>query len=399
MGHSHMTSNRLGHSWIRVLILPIFVMVAVAPHVAQASSSNPPSADANSPLGIAVAGPSVDPCIPNPTATTQIVRLGSLLTATSMSASTLVTKRMTWDGGVEYEPPTGWSPLRATDEELGLFGIPERPQDSMGLSEWTNEWSRWRSRASSDTCTRTNASGAIASYNWTGMLDHCAVGYCTKVSGVFAVPSFNVVPLPCAYSVSDMAMWTGFGGNSGELNLIQTGINQTLDPSSSSVDYGWYEYIDVNGKDSTAITWTGWQAHAGDSVQATVWRHTVSGTVVITFDLLNVTTGQDASLSFSSFNGEPLSSYWTGRTAEYIVERFHYSGFPAPGYAELREPYGDAAHFTSDYTNGIAANSATFVPDAFTPMTNPNTGDTLGTTNPNGWGSNASFWSLWHNCY
>src|SRR5215467_8466566 len=44
----------------------------------------------------------------------------------------------------QVSPPAGWSPVRATDQELRTYGFPARPKDAAGRARWNKLFSTWK---------------------------------------------------------------------------------------------------------------------------------------------------------------------------------------------------------------------------------------------------------------
>ena len=94
-------------------------------------------------------------------------------------------------------------------------------------------------------------------------------------------------------------------------------------------------------------------------------------------------------------NGEPTTDFWNGTQAEYIDERTQHTDGSGP--FPFSRPSNAVTHWLSDYTNGIAASNATFVPENWIVMRD---GTQFGVAieSPQAFGTNASFDNLWYHC-
>lgn len=222
-------------------------------------------------------------------------------------------------------PPLGWSPVRATDAQLKAFGFPARPKDPAGRAAWVSEWSHYVGTAAPGLCAVTDRI-FDSSPNWSGMeLATSTRNSYFSVSSRFTQPTFVSV---CPHA-SDHPIWAGLGGDPAyEASIIQTGTE--VDQSGLNVDYGWYEIIhDVNNPIIGAedpVKFTSWVVNAGNDVRASVTylspgaAGNTSGQVTIS--LFNISTGLAAPTQVIDYwNGLPIYSYVTGRTAEWVDER------------------------------------------------------------------------------
>ncbi len=293
------------------------------------------------------------------------------------------------EGWQFVQPPDDWSPITASDSELQLFGIPERSKETDALEVWESTWRHFTKSTPPTYCT-TQYTATQSSQNWAGKLDHCAAGYCTKVSGVFKQPS--LVSGTCPNTGTTHSTWTGLS-NPG---LLQIGT--ILDIAHSTSPYAFWEYINGphNGQSGASVPvqkLTNFSLLPSQSIQATVQRAVnSSGTPVIIFNILNVDSGQSTMMGgFSSFNGFPISDYWNGTQAEYIDERLTVGSALTP----YGQPNSNNVTWTSAYTNGVAANNSTFSPED---MKMTNTSGTTYIGYPSAYGSGGSFGNVWAYC-
>jgi hypothetical protein len=304
-------------------------------------------------------GSNGDVCMPGASATVRTVSVADVVAPDQVTtAPTELAQQYSYgDGSFAVLPAKDWNPLKASAEELAVYGIPDRPTDKNALASWRAVWSHYIFATPPNSCGLVGQSAGTLSYtNWSGKLDHCAAGNCRKVSGVFIQPAFN----SCTGAPGAHAIWTGLGDAGSLLDggLIQAGTD--IRPMTGSY-VGWWELINY-GKSNTAQyehAFTNWSVAPNDSVQATSWYDTT--TQYIHLNLLNLTSGSSVSISFSSVNGEPTTDFWTGRQAEYIDEST--TNLDAGGFYNYRRPSNPngATFWNSSFTNGIAASDRTFV--------------------------------------
>ena len=259
----------------------------------------------------------------------------------------------------EAKPPSGWSPVTATDSELALYQFPPRPAIGLDSVEWTSLWSHWQSNAiglcvSSDLSTRASpmvaqdstvpsdysasgASGGSAGtatfYNYSGLsLPSSAGSNYTAASGTWAVTGYRD---PSSGGVSPFrthTSWVGLGGMGGG-GLLQAGIVTASDRPTDTIPY----YEAINNKTGAAARDTGvvkaragsYRVNPGDSVNSQVRYDVSSGRT--TFSVLDTSTG-------SAFMPMAMTyapaDYYQG-VPEFIDERLTVAG----NYTPLREYY------------------------------------------------------------
>ena len=285
----------------------------------------------------------------------------------------------------EIVPPSGWTPLKATDQELRMYGFPKRPTSVDGLREWTTAMSAWKSVGTPGMCATTAHSSvthSTTSNNWAGGMN--VNGSSTNPSfysseGKWTQPSFDAVcPGNSAYTI-----WTGLGGwNSGK--LLQDGVDNA--GMSTNTNYMFWEAL-APGHDNLEAAWSNSSVTPGHNVYASTDYY--NGTA--SFFVEDLTTGASHSANLSSYAGLAMSGYFDGTTADFITEAP--GGGSAPdGLFYLRKPTSGNTYYWYAATNGN--------PIADYPSWNFNevgygTGNTMQTTTYNG----ANAWhDYWYNC-
>jgi hypothetical protein len=130
-----------------------------------------------------------------------------------------------------------------------------------------------------------------------------------------AFPTNNCGTPDAAYSV-----WGGIGGwnnitltNPGK--LLQGGVNT----HANLVSLMFYEVI-APGHAFGAVSWndTAGTVHGGDSVES--WTYYDSTSHLASINVIDHTTGQQHSFTFSSWDGLNAIGYWDGTTTEAFTE-------------------------------------------------------------------------------
>ena len=52
----------------------------------------------------------------------------------------------------QVQPPPGWRPVGATDQELQSYGFPPRPQQPEARSVWNSDFSHWKANVVTGMC-------------------------------------------------------------------------------------------------------------------------------------------------------------------------------------------------------------------------------------------------------
>lgn len=175
-------------------------------------------------------------------------------------------------------PPSGFSPLTASDAELALYGYPPRPASGAELSKWDADFANYRGTSSWSPCvqddvgpglgTATSSSAVpsgvspnseidTTSPTWSGQVTDVLTGsHLTYVEGDYV--QRKPEPTSCTGTPYAQAVWTGFGGfevSAPYWNLMQDGT-QTDYNNPNSV-FPWYQEITVNHTTGTITSNTG----------------------------------------------------------------------------------------------------------------------------------------------
>jgi len=255
-----------------------------------------------------------------------------------------VTTRVRGDGGtdtyydVEHDgsltdvpiPPVGFDPLGATDAQLASYGLPPRPTDTAELVSWSTDMASWKRNPDPGLCATDYRADALlrasdgtdsivadeSSYNWAGYIAERSTNTYVAVQGDFHQPS----SLSTSCSGSTLASWTGFGGFYTQ-KLIQAG---TAYLAGSSTPVAWYEYLGPNGAGINLTVMSGVTVRAGDRIHTYEVIQTSTGQT--TFYVADNTTGTSKSV----IKTLSVSTYYDGRTDEFIDERLTYNGSLTP---------------------------------------------------------------------
>lgn len=321
-----------------------------------------PKADAGAPLHVRMtAGRAAAPTAARETCTplkTTSDRATTVVPAASASVSGQARVITFANGTRQVLPPTRWTPVRATDAELAAYGFEARPADATQRAQWTAKYGKWKQTGIDAPCV-TNAHSGLstsASSNWSGLVDNCAKGNCTRASGVWYQP--NLSKETCS-TPSTHSIWAGLGGVN-DRDLIQGGLDQT--------GRAWWEVI--SGDKDTYMTY--FNSHvfpAGDEVQADALYYPATKTAAV--QVLDITTGYGVKWSGTTAPDNAggtgqfaASSAWTGTSAEYVDERVTVDGsLGAYRQAASGKTYWWNA-LTDTRGHRLNPTQATFVPEA-----------------------------------
>lgn len=264
------------------------------------------------------------------------------------------------DGGWTVIPPAGWRPKDATPEELEAYGFPVRPDDVVDAQNWDETWGRYTDTLKSEPCVFLGVSALPISYSeiWSGLLDSCAVGGCTRASGVFVQKSFNINACGTSPRGSHVT-WVGLGGY-GNSQLLQTGTNENRQ--------AWYEAIAPNNKDIFLTLFNTTRIPAGHVVQADAIFNPSNGRA--RFQVMDITTGYRYLYETGIFQNRKGSGTftaaesWSGRSAEYIDERATVNGSPTPYLPNSDEFTYWSSAWTDAWSNRYRSDNPTFAPRA-----------------------------------
>ena len=219
----------------------------------------------------------------------------------------------------EVTPPTGWTPIKATDQELRTYGFPPRPTTAQALSTWTADLSTWRGAGAPGMCETALMAGVThtaTSLFWAGGM---AVNGTPDTNTFWTTddqwqqPAFgsNV----CSSNATYVA-WGGLGGfnHPSTARLLQSGTMT----GSNLVSNMFWEAISQPLLPNGAVKWTdsAGTVHGGDALESWVYYSNPWASLSV----IDHTTGQSHNMQFSTYNGSPAAGYWDGTTAEMITE-------------------------------------------------------------------------------
>jgi len=249
-------------------------------------------------------------------------------------------------------PPTGFSPLQASDADLATYGFPPRPpQSDRSYANWAQVVANAKYRIANPVAKKTGivhgpavraslSAGAgvgnttEAEYNWSGVDEVYASPFFAANpnggSGGYVVGGYQMPTLGydnCSgYGSYYASMWVGMDGSpnapAGNEDVLQAGFEAGACPGGY---YAWYEWYTVGcnlNASSAAYPCVEYNVNlpltAGDYTYVTVTYNPTSphGAAFLS----NQTTGQYISVSFSQPSGSPGSAF-AGYSAEWIVER------------------------------------------------------------------------------
>jgi Peptidase A4 family len=276
------------------------------------------------------------------------------------------------------QPPAGFDPLAASQEELVAWGYPPRPGSGEGpkaRARWSQEVSTPLRRVVPQLVRREgvynrpltglkvtsppSVFNAIAgtSFDWSGYILAPASGAQPfySVTGRLTVPSVKQAPGTCSGGWDYSTEWVGIGG-AFDSYLLQAGsaANVFCDVGNNIPEYfPWIEWMP--GAElvlyKNASTNTLYPFAPGDYLIVTVWATNFTSGVSTSGNLsfADVTQGWTASLTFTaaSLGGSEV----TGQSAEWIVERTEVGG----AFATLPDYVANPWWFTKALDLGAGA--------------------------------------------
>lgn len=308
------------------------------------------------------------------------------------------------------EIPNDFDPINASDEDLRLYGLPQRPSNPVDLKQWEKQVSgaTWEkptiqelpknirlggslqltgtdnmkdSATESTTYSKTeDITYATANQNWCGYIyTSSAYGAKTEITVPTIYASSSYRPAACA-------QWAGIGGYSSG-KLAQLGIGENVSSSGTSSYFAWYETIGTDVDDS-AYQLTNFSVSPGDDIFVSMYiDFSVSSGINLIYYYHNYTTSKYTSVTVNvtSYSGIATS-------AEWIFERPSTSS----GYAYLARPTVNSAYqvpFTScGYRNSSSVWKSASGSQYY--IYNPSTGNTLATASSM---SSNAFTATWKN--
>jgi hypothetical protein len=321
--------------------------------------------------------------------------------AATIANSTSLAKEYVYNlNGSEIDqivPPSGWSPLTATAQQLQTYGFPAKPTDATTLASWNAAMASYKSSPVGGFC-NTNKKYALVSTlrndAWTGAValnNAKNQNLFDEASASWHQAGLNKV---CGIEAS-YATWVGLGGDDSSLTgtggqdgLIQDGTDVDYNASNShpATLYAWWETLNNTYGNAAIAFWGSYgHIHPGDNIYD--WVHYSGGKV--SFLVMDLTDGQNWSATLSSLRAVPMSELYNGHTADYITE----AGSDNNGQTDLAEPNSN----TTQFDNSLLANDS--------PITSyrtqkaeetSQTGGYANTTNFNG--SSNSMTNTWKKC-
>ncbi|GAA3253338.1 hypothetical protein ACFO1B_46005 [Dactylosporangium siamense] len=243
----------------------------------------------------------------------------------------------------EIAPPEGWSPLRATDAELGAYGFPPRPVDAQGRAAWEKTMAGWKRAGRPEMCgtdVQATVTHTEQTSNWAGGMavnGSATISTFTTAEGRWYQPSFSSY---CGLYGTSYGIWSGLGGFN-QNRLIQSGVdNSGLDLNSSQM---FWEMINPK-YDTHEVRWTDVTVPANHQVQSYV---TYSGGEASMW-VADLTDGVSHAIVVTTIQNYLASSFYDGTTAEFITEPATVSGTTLP----LSRPVGDQTTYYYATVNG-----------------------------------------------
>ena len=254
-------------------------------------------------------------------------------------------------------PPSGFSPLAASDSELATDGFPPRPDRKVSpgaYAAWAKAMQAAKERVF-PVLELTNhfngphvAAGPILnntgySYNWSAVVDTTtAHNYgstsFTSVEGFWVIPIAQQAFGACTGGWDYESSWVGIDGYASK-DVLQAGTESDAycNGGTKSTYYSaWYEWYPLGEVRISSLP-----VSAGDTM--VIWVGSNSSTSGTAF-VENMNTDQYVSINFSA----PAGTQLVGNSAEWVVERPGVNG----GLATLTNYISDV--FVNGYANTAA---------------------------------------------
>jgi hypothetical protein len=211
------------------------------------------------------------------------------------------------------QPPAGFDPETATDDELSVYGFPPRPTDPNLLGRWHEDVGSVQEVAPPDACQAPEqvdpeppvAGDLVTSKHWAGFADLNPKGnnQWAGIQGDYSQPN-HTTTCPGGQEVS----WIGLGGY-GTGSLIQAGTG--IDAGDNL--YAWFEYLKPGRQ--FPIQRTGLAVHPGDHIH--IWVNYVYSNNYANLYVTDLTTGRSSNNIVFALGHK----YYDGSSAEFIDER------------------------------------------------------------------------------
>ncbi len=311
------------------------------------------------------------------------------------------------DGGTDYlfklddelvempVPPTGWTPLDATAEELWRYGFPERPTAVDDLASWRSDWAKYKRPTGTPGMCRSKSTWATLTtddnVHWGGYLAQPSPGNRFKaISGEFDQPSRLSSSCPNAQQL----LWVGLGGHrarsDGTWGLIQMGTQST--PAGSPKL--WWENIGIDSDGALIgvplMEVSGMSVQRGDHVKLSLDYDTSGDRTV--FLWTNETTSQSVTVVKTISE----SRFYDGRDGDWVIERPQISGDGSlarlQNFGSVEWTYARAQN-QLDHWNYIAETE-----DQVKVRMRDGSGTVLATTGATSGPSGGTFTTTWQHC-
>lgn len=223
-------------------------------------------------------------------------------------------------------PPSNFDPRTASESELRILGIPERPTGQADLEEWDALMATYSNPIAPD-LSSTGTSNATAKYGsmWNTSWGGYFVGAKQTFSSKYVAVKGNFV-VPNVASVCDgqrrVAAWIGLGGidEANTTSLVQQGMgwcNPLVDGATPLPQWQPFTEFAETEMPKAFCGYTNWFLAPGDVIYNNMSYQ--QSTNKAYFYMHNQTTGVVHYCSISRPQG------WTfnGATAEWIVEQLH----------------------------------------------------------------------------
>ncbi|KAH9889233.1 acid proteinase [Xylariomycetidae sp. FL2044] len=178
------------------------------------------------------------------------------------------------------------------------------------------------------------------SSNWAGAV-LIGSGY-TSVTGTIVVPVPSAPSGGSSRTSYSASAWVGIDGDTCSTAILQTGVDFTVQGSSTSYD-AWYEWYP-----DYAYDFSGFSISAGDTITMTVTATSKKGGTAV---LENQTTGKTVTHTFSSQSASLCET-----NAEWIVEDYS-SGSSLVPFAD----FGEVTFTGASVNGGTGVSGATII--------------------------------------